>query len=140
MPVYAVTYAYPNQDGWKQHVMPHVVWLQDRLRDGSLLASGLFTARSIKAALLIMNACDRSTFEAPIATDPFAADGLIEGMTIREWDPASAPSTIAQACPGGCKAADRFNLEAARPIVGRSRASYRFPTSDVHSSRLLRPV
>lgn len=29
MPVYAVTYEHPNEDGWKQHVMPHVVWLQD---------------------------------------------------------------------------------------------------------------
>ncbi len=87
MPLYAVTYDHPDETGWKQHVMPHVGWLQDRLKDGSLLASGPFSGASPKAALLIMSAPDRDALDAVIASDPFAIEGLIEAMTVREWDP-----------------------------------------------------
>ena len=87
MPLYAVTYEHPDEDGWRRHVMPHVIWLQDRLKDGSLLASGPFPVPKVKSALLIMNAPDRHTLENLIASDPFAKEGLIENMTIQEWDP-----------------------------------------------------
>ena len=87
MPVYAVTYDHPDEDGWKRHVMPHVMWLQDRLRDGSLIASGPFTGTTVKSALLIMSAPDRSAIEGLIASDPFATEGLIEKLVIHEWDP-----------------------------------------------------
>ena len=73
--------------------MPHVGWLQDRLKDGSLLASGPFSgaprksALLIKCALLIMTAPDREALDALIASDPFAVEGLIENMTVTVWDP-----------------------------------------------------
>lgn len=67
--------------------MPHVIWLQDRLRDGSLLASGPFSDTAAKSALLIMQASDRAALDRLIASDPFAEHGLIENMTIRGWDP-----------------------------------------------------
>ena len=87
MPLYSVTYEHPDEDGWKQHVTAHVGWLQERLKDGSLLASGPFTNPDIKAALLIMCAPDRPTLDSLISSDPFAKEGLIENMTIEEWDP-----------------------------------------------------
>lgn len=87
MPIYAVTYEHPDEDGWKLHVMPHVAWLQDRVKDGSLLASGPFAASSVKSALLIMSAPDRPSLDRLIAGDPFARERLIENMAIREWDP-----------------------------------------------------
>ena len=87
MPLFAVTYEHPNEAGWTQHVMPHVVWLQDRLRDGSLLASGPFAGTPVRSALLIMNAPDRAALDGLIASDPFAANGLIENMIVSEWDP-----------------------------------------------------
>ena len=87
MPLFAITYEHPNEDGWKEHVMPHVAWLQDRLTDGSLLASGPFTGTAVKSALLIMNAPDRATLNGLIASDPFAEHGLIENMIVDEWDP-----------------------------------------------------
>lgn len=87
MPLFAVRYEHPNEDGWKQHVVPHSIWLQERLKDGSLLASGPFTDMPVKSALLIMNAPDRSKLEGLIASDPFAEHGLIENITINEWDP-----------------------------------------------------
>lgn len=43
MPLFVVTYEHRNEDGWKQHMMPHVVWLQERRKEGILLASGPFT-------------------------------------------------------------------------------------------------
>ncbi len=87
MPLYVVTYEHPDDEGWRQHVMPHVAWLQERLADGSLLASGPFTGSPVKAALLIMAAPDRAALDALIATDPFAVERLIENMAVREWDP-----------------------------------------------------
>lgn len=37
--------------------------------------------------MLVMTAPDRAALEAVIATDPFAVHGLIENMTVAEWDP-----------------------------------------------------
>lgn len=87
MPIFAVTYEHPAEDGWNKHVMPHVKWLQDRLKDGSLIASGPFEGTPCKSALLIMEAADQASLEAIIATDPFAVERLIENMQIRIWDP-----------------------------------------------------
>ena len=87
MPVYVVTYEHPDESGWQRHLMAHVDWLQDRLKDGSLLASGPFSGDTLKSALLLMTAPDRQSVVDLIAGDPFAEQGLIENMTIREWDP-----------------------------------------------------
>lgn len=87
MPLFVVSYAHPNEEGWKRHVVPHVVWLQNRLQDGSLVASGPFTDTTVKSAMLIMNAPDRAALDALIASDPFAEQGLIESMSVNAWDP-----------------------------------------------------
>ena len=87
MPLYAINYEHPDEARWRQHLPPHIVWLQDRLKDGSLLASGPFSNSPQRAAMLIMSAPDRGALDALIASDPYAAQGLIENMTIREWDP-----------------------------------------------------
>ena len=87
MPLYAVTYDHPDEEGWRQHVGPHVVWLRERLDDGSLLASGPFPGEAVKAALLIMDAPDRQELDRIVASDPFAMADLIANLTIREWDP-----------------------------------------------------
>ena len=87
MPLYALTYDHPDEDGWRQYVGPHVAWLRDRLADGSLVASGPFVARETKSALLVMSAPDREALDRIIASDPFASANLIANMTIREWDP-----------------------------------------------------
>lgn len=100
MPLFAVTYDHPNEGGWSQHVMPHVAWLQERLKDGSLLASGPMTNAPVKSALLIMTAPDRSTVEGLIASDPFAEHGLIENMTIKEWDPIFGAFNDRSSMPG----------------------------------------
>lgn len=87
MPIYIVNYEHPNADGWQKHVMPHVEWLKDRLKDGSLLVSGPFKEGPVKSALLIMSAPSEALLREIIASDPFSTEGLIENMTIQEWDP-----------------------------------------------------
>jgi uncharacterized protein YciI len=87
MRVFIVTYEHPDNEGWQQHLMPHLTWLQDRLQDGSLIASGPFSEADVKSALLIMSAPDQATLESIIATDPFAIEGLIANIPIRLWDP-----------------------------------------------------
>lgn len=63
MPLFVVTYEHPDEDGWQMHMMPHFTWLQEGLKDGSLLASGPFTDSAVKSALLIMRAPDRAALE-----------------------------------------------------------------------------
>lgn len=87
MPIYVVTYEHPNETGWKEHLMPHIAWLRAELKAGSLLASGPFSDNSVKSAMLIISAPDRSALDRLIATDPFAARGRIENMTVNDWDP-----------------------------------------------------
>ena len=72
MPIYAITYEHPDEAGWRQHLLPHIAWLQDRLKDGSLIASGPFGDSPQRAAVLIMSANDRAAIDALIASDPFA--------------------------------------------------------------------
>jgi uncharacterized protein YciI len=100
MPLYAITYEHPNEVGWREHVMPHVAWLQDRLADGSLLASGPFNGEANKAALLIMSAPDKRALASIIASDPFSIEGLIENMTVREWDPIFGAFNDQSSMPG----------------------------------------
>jgi uncharacterized protein YciI len=100
MPLYAVTYEHPDEDGWRQYLMPHVQWLQDRVKDGSLLASGPFSDLAVKSALLIMNAPDRVALDSMIASDPFAEQGLIENITIHRWDPIFGAFNDLSSMPG----------------------------------------
>ena len=100
MPLYVVTYEHPDEEGWRQHVLPHVGWLQDRLADRSLIASGPFKDDASKAALLIMSAPDKDALARLIESDPFSTGGLIANMTVREWDPIFGAFNEQSSMPG----------------------------------------
>ena len=100
MPLYVVTYEHPDEDGWRKHLMPHIAWLQERLKEGSLLASGPLSDRAVRPALLILSAPDRPTLDRVIASDPFAIEGLIENITIQEWDPIFGAFNDRSSMPG----------------------------------------
>lgn len=100
MTIFVVTYTHPDEDGWAKHVMAHVTYLQDLLKTGELLASGPFSGTTHKSAMLVMQAPDRAALEATIARDPFAIEGLIEGMTINEWDPLFGAFNASSSMPG----------------------------------------
>jgi hypothetical protein len=57
IPLCAITCEHPDEAGWQQHLMPHITWLQ---------------------------ALDKAATNALIATYPFAIEGLIANMTVRE--------------------------------------------------------
>lgn len=87
MALYVVTYVHPNEQGWNKHVFAHVLYLQDLLKAGVLLASGPFVGTAVKSAMLVMSAANLEELLGVIAKDPFAIEGLIEDMTVTEWDP-----------------------------------------------------
>lgn len=86
MTIYVVTYAHPDEAGWRAQLMPHVAWLKAQVATGTLLASGPLPGEG-KRALLVIEAVDRAALDALIATDPFAQAGLIADLTVAEWDP-----------------------------------------------------
>ena len=87
MALFAVTYEHPDDAGWQAQLMPHIAWLKDRVADGSLLASGPLIGTATKSALLIVSAPDRAALDEMIAGDPFAIEGLIDNMSVSQWDP-----------------------------------------------------
>ncbi len=100
MNLFIITYSHPDIVGWQQHLMAHIGWLQDRLADGSLIASGPFRDdAATHEAMLIMQAASAEAAQALIETDPFMIEGLVAGLSIRAWDPIfgafNAQSTMA---------------------------------------------
>lgn len=84
---FVVTMTHPDGDGWGEHVMPHVEYLRGLVANGKLRASGRATGLPLRAGLLIFAVEDRTELDALIAADPFAVEGLIENLTVIEWDP-----------------------------------------------------
>lgn len=87
MTTYVVTYTHPDEEGWMAHVGPHVDWLNEQVSSGVLRASGPFVDTPVRSAMLIIDAPDRGSLDAIIASDPFAIEGLIADMTVTEWNP-----------------------------------------------------
>ena len=87
MKFFVVTMTHPDGEGWGQHVMPHVEYLQALIARGKLRASGPAKGTPLRAGLLIFTVEDRAELDALIAADPFAIEGLIEELTVIEWDP-----------------------------------------------------
>jgi uncharacterized protein YciI len=61
--------------------------LQKLVEDGILRASGPLKGLPRRSGFLIMSAASRQEVEAAVSQDPFAREGLIESLTIFEWDP-----------------------------------------------------
>jgi len=87
MPLYVVHYCHPDETGWQEQLMPHVVWLREQVAAGVLRASGPIADPAVKRAMLIITADDEASVRAIVETDPFAIHGLIADMEIAEWDP-----------------------------------------------------
>lgn len=87
MPFFVATMSHPNGAGWNRHLVAHVAYLQDLIAAGSLRASGPLIGTPLRSGFLIFTAPDLTRVEALVAADPFAVEGLIESLTITEWDP-----------------------------------------------------
>ena len=84
---FVVNYSHPDEAGWHEHLGPHLAWLAAEIEAGRLRASGPFVGTDVRSAMLIIDVEDRSALDTMIGTDPFHVAGLIEGMTISEWEP-----------------------------------------------------
>ncbi|QIB35320.1 YciI family protein [Ancylobacter pratisalsi] len=87
MPRFITIMAHPDGDGWNRHLASHVAYLKDLVAAGRLRASGPLIGTPHRSGFLIFTVPDRAKVEALVAADPFAASGLIENVTITEWDP-----------------------------------------------------
>lgn len=87
MAFFLVTMTHPDGEGWGRHVMPHVQYLQGLIEAGKIRASGPVSGLGKRAGFIIMTVDGRDEVEQLVAADPFAIEGLIEELTILEWDP-----------------------------------------------------
>ncbi len=87
MRFFIVTMSHPDGDGWNRHLAAHVAYLRELVAAGSLRASGPHIGTPLRSGSLIFTVPDRATAEALVAADPFAIEGLIETLSITEWDP-----------------------------------------------------
>ena len=87
MTFFVVMMTHPDGPGWRQHVMPHVEYLNGLIAAGKLRASGPVKGQAQRAGLLVFSVADRAELDALIAADPFAFQGLIDELTVTEWNP-----------------------------------------------------
>jgi uncharacterized protein YciI len=87
MPFFMVTYVHRDEEGWRKHVMEHVQYLQDMVKAGAIRASGPMVGTPERSAMLIMAAPNREALLDLIEHDPFKIEGLVDDMTVTQWDP-----------------------------------------------------
>ena len=87
MPFFMVTYVHRDEEGWRNHVMAHVQYLQDMVKAGAVRASGPMVGTTERSAMLIMVATNREAVLDLIEQDPFKIEGLVDDMTVTQWDP-----------------------------------------------------
>lgn len=87
MSLYAVTYVHPNEERWLEHLEPHLHWIERRLADGTLIASGPLQDVSERSAMLLFKARDPAHVDELIADDPFVSQRLLTELTVVKWDP-----------------------------------------------------
>lgn len=87
MSLYAVTYVHPDEQRWLEHLEPHLHWIERRLQDGTLIASGPYQDVPELSALLLFKARDREHVDELISDDPFVTEGLLTELTVTRWDP-----------------------------------------------------
>lgn len=87
MAFYVVTMSHPDGPEWNRHVLEHVEYLLDLIDEGRLKASGPLKGTKLRSGFLIFIADSRAEVEAMVAGDPFSREGLIEELSIEEWDP-----------------------------------------------------
>ena len=98
MAFFIVTMTHPDGGSWGHHVIAHVDYLRRLIDAGKVRASGPVEGFGCRAGFLIMTVADRAEAEALIAADPFAIEGLIDTLTILEWNPLSG-AFAAEAAP-----------------------------------------
>lgn len=87
MPFILVTMTHPDGDGWGKHVSEHVTFLKGLINAGKIRVSGPVTGLGKRAGFIIMTVADPNEARRLIKQDPFAKEGLIDELTVLEWNP-----------------------------------------------------
>lgn len=87
MSLYLVTYVHPDKQRWLEHLETHVHWIERRLADGTIVASGPLQDVPELSAVLLIKARDRQQVHELLADDPFVAQGLLTELTVLKWYP-----------------------------------------------------
>ncbi|WP_442954993.1 YciI family protein [Parasphingorhabdus sp.] len=74
-------------NGWGKHVTAHIAFLKWLIDTGQKRASGPVTGLGKRAGFIIMTVADADQARSLIEQDPFAIEGLIDELTILEWNP-----------------------------------------------------
>jgi uncharacterized protein len=84
---FVVTMSHPDGPAWGAHVIEHVNYLSELIDQGKLRASGPAVGTTLRTGVLLFTVADRAELDALIAGDPFAREGLVEELTVIQWDP-----------------------------------------------------
>jgi len=87
MAFFLVTMTHPDGDGWGRHVRAHVDYLQSLISAGKIRASGPVSGLGKRAGFILMTVGRLEEAQRLVADDPFSIEGLVEELTIVEWDP-----------------------------------------------------
>jgi len=83
MAFFLVTMTHPDGEGWGRHV----AYLKGLIEAGKIRASGPVTGLGKRAGFIIMTVETREEAQSLVDADPFALEGLIDELTIVQWDP-----------------------------------------------------
>jgi uncharacterized protein YciI len=85
MALFAVTIKFTDDAERRQQVRPtHREYLKKLLDAGKLFESGPFVDDS--GALIVYDAADVAEVQELLANDPYAPNGIVETVTINEWN------------------------------------------------------
>ena len=87
MAFFLVTMTHPDGKGWGQHVVAHVGYLRGLIEVGKIRASGPVYGLGKRAGFILMTVDDIEQARQLVVEDPFSTEGLIDDLTILEWDP-----------------------------------------------------
>ncbi|ENY80190.1 MULTISPECIES: YciI family protein [Sphingomonadaceae] len=87
MTFFVVTMTHPDGDGWDTHLLDHLRWILDLVKQDKIKASGPPIGSKLRSGMIIFQVEDRAELDALLAKDPFVIHDLIVSLDIVEWDP-----------------------------------------------------
>ena len=84
---YVVTLYHPDGPEWAKHVAEHVAYLEQKIKEGQIIASGQVVGQPLRAGMYIATVDSREKVKKLIADDPFTPAGIIKSFEIVEWKP-----------------------------------------------------
>lgn len=101
--VFIVKLEHPDEEGWRRWLEPHLNWVKKLVDAGVIVASGPSLGTSVRQGLLVMQAVDEPALREVLKTDPFWPNGIIENLTVVQWDPIFGRLASCSSAPDGIR-------------------------------------